>query len=152
MGAFSSWVDSNWFNVIQTVGIVGGLSLTRAAANREARAKEIENLLALSEQHRELWKEIPRRKNMARVFQRDTDPLSTPATVEETEFLNLVIVHFQTGWCIAKTGGLMTLAEMKADVRNFFNLPLPCAVWENTKHSRNKAFVRFVEKAMKSGS
>ena len=63
MGAFSSWVDSNWFNVIQTVGIVGGLSLTRAAANREARAKEIENLLALSEQHRELWKEIPRRKN-----------------------------------------------------------------------------------------
>jgi hypothetical protein len=148
MGAFSSWVDGNWFNVIQTFGIIGSLWLAGAAANRDARAKEIENLLSLSEHHRELWKAVPQRKDLQRVFQADANVLLTPATVAETEFLNLVIVHFQTGWWIAKAGGITTLKELKADARSFFNLPLPCAVWEKTKAFRNQRFVSFVEGAL----
>ena len=95
---------------------------------------------------------VPQRKDLARIFQPDADVLLVPATVEETEFLNLVIVHFQTGWWIAKAGGITTLKELKADARSFFTLPLPCAVWEKTKEFRNSRFVRFVEKAMKSES
>jgi hypothetical protein len=150
MGALSSWVDGNWFNVIQTVGIIGSLWLATAAANRDARAKEIENLLSLSEHHRELWKAIPQRKDLGRVLQANVDVRLTPPTVAETEFLNLVFVHFQTGWWIARAGGMTTLKEMKADVRGFFSLPLPHAVWEKTKKMRNQRFVNFVERAMKS--
>jgi hypothetical protein len=117
-------------------------------ANRDARAKEIDNLLSLSEQHRELWRAVPQRKDLSRIFRPDADVLPTPATVEETEFLNLVIVHFQTGWRIAKNGGLTTLKELGADVRGFFSLPLPRAVWEKTKAFRNRHFVRFVERSL----
>jgi hypothetical protein len=152
MGALSSWVDGNWFNVIQTVGIVGSLWLTMAAANRDAKAKEIENLLSLSEQHRELWKEIPQRIDLARIFQRDGDVLLTPPTVAETEFLNLVFVHFQTGWRVAKAGGITTLKEMQADIQDFFALPLPRAVWEKTRAARNKYFAAFVDKALQSAA
>jgi hypothetical protein len=150
MGALSSWMDGNWFNVIQTVGIIGSLWLATGAANRDARAKEIENLLSLSDHHRELWHAIPQRKDLERVLQTDADVLLTPATVAETEFLNLVIVHFQTGWWIARAGGMTTLNEMKVDVGGFFSLPLPRAIWEKTKKLRNQRFVSFVEKAMKS--
>jgi len=148
MGALSSWVDGNWFNVIQTVGIIGSLWLAMRAANRDARAKEIENLLSLSQHHRELWKEVPQRKDLKRIFQVDTNVLSTPATVAETEFLNLVIVHFQTGWWIARAGGMTTLKEINSDIRDFFSLPLPRAVWEKTKVCRNQRFVRFVERSL----
>jgi len=150
MGAFSSWVDGNWFNVVQTVGIIGSLWVATAAANRDARSKGIENLLSLSEHHRELWKEMPCQNDLVRIFQPDADTVLVPVTVAEAEFLNLVIVHFQTGWCIAKAGGPTTIAEMKADVRSFFTLPLPRAVWERTKHHRNKKFVGFVENALTS--
>jgi hypothetical protein len=148
MGALSSWVDGNWFNVIQTVGIIGSLWLATGAANRDARAKEIENLLSLSEHHRDLWKEVPQQKDLERVLQADANVLLTPATVVETEFLNLVIVHFQTGWWIARAGGMTTLKELKSDIRDFFTFPLPRAVWEKTKGVRNIHFVRFVERAL----
>jgi hypothetical protein len=148
MGAFASWVDGNWFNVMQTVGIAGSMWLTMAAANRDAKAKEIENLLSLSEHHRELWKEIPQRMDLARIFQTDGDVLLTPPTVAETEFLNLVFVHFQTGWRVAKAGGITTLKEMKSDIRDFFSLPLPRAVWEKTKSARNKTFASFVDECL----
>lgn len=157
MGAFSSWMDGNWFNLIQTVGIMGSLCLTAAASNqqakasnREAKAKEVENLLTIAAQHQELWRGATQRKDLERVFRSDVDALARPATVAEAEFLNSVIVHFQTGWWIAKGGGITTLDEIKEDARSFFTLPLPHAVWEKTKQTRNKEFVRFVERAIEA--
>ena len=67
----------------------------------------------------------------------------------EREFLNLVLLHYQTGWTVAKAGALITLAEIKADIRDFFSFPLPRAVWEKTKKLRDRRFVRFVERALK---
>jgi hypothetical protein len=52
--------------------------------------------------------------------------------------------------CIAKAGGITTLTELADDVRGFFSLPLPRAVWEKTKANRNRQFVRFVERALKN--
>ena len=66
----------------------------------------------------------------------------------EEEFLNLVMAHFLTSWRIAKVGGIITLKELAADVQEFFNLPLPRAVWEKTKAFRNQRFVKFVEHAL----
>jgi len=149
MGGFSSWIDCNWFNLIQTFGIVGGLCLTASAATREAKAREVENLLTLADQHRQLWEGVAQRKELARLFQTDINVLTTPPTVAETEFLNSVIVHFQTGWWIAISGGITGLHEMRMDARGFFSLPLPRAVWESTKKFRNKRFICFIERALK---
>jgi len=149
MGGFPSWVEVNWFNLIQTLGIMGSLWLTAAAAIREAKAREIENLLTIAQNHRELWSGVCQRRELDRIFQTDVNVETVPATVVEGEFLNLVMVHFQTGWRIAKAGGITTLNELAADVRGFFSLPLPRAVWEKTKSFRNPQFVRFVDRALK---
>jgi hypothetical protein len=149
MAGFAHWVDSN-FNVIQTIGILGSLWLAVIAARREARAKEGENLLAIAQQHRELWSSASNRKDLERVFLIDAN-LTRPISIAEAEFLRLVISHFQTVWLIAKSGGLLTLDELALDAEDFFSLPLPREVWEQTKKFRNPKFVRFVERAL-SGS
>jgi hypothetical protein len=150
MVGIPSWVESNWFSLIQTVGIMGSLWLTAAAAIREAKAREIENLLTIAQNHRELWSGVYLRHELDRIFQTDVDMETIPVTVAEKEFLNLVMVHFQMGWRIAKAGGITTLTELAADVRGFFALPLPRAVWEKTKEFRNPKFVSFVERALRS--
>lgn len=147
MDGLSPWVEGNWFSIIQTAGIVASLLIAAAAATRDAKAREIENLLTLADHHRELWAGIHQRPELDRIFKADAD-MTTPPTVAEQEFLNIVLVHFQTGWRIAKMGGITTLAEMEADIRGFFSLPLPRAVWEKTKAFRNPRFVRFVERAL----
>jgi hypothetical protein len=148
MVSFPHWVDSN-FNVIQTIGILGSLLLAVIAAHREARAREGENLLTIAEQHRELWRVAANRKDLSRVFLVDAD-LTQPISTAEAEFLRLVIFHFQTIWLIARSGGLLTLHELALDAEDFFSLPLPRTVWEETKKFKNPQFVRFVERALKS--
>jgi hypothetical protein len=150
MGGISSWLDGNWFNLIQTVGIMGSLWLAAAAAIREAKAREIENLLTIAQNHRELWSGVYQRRELDRIFQMDADVKTIPVTVAEKEFLNLVMVHYQMGWRIAKAGGITTLTELAADVRGFFALPLPRSVWEKTKANRNPRFVLFVEQTLRN--
>lgn len=150
MDALSSWANTNWFNLVQTLGIVGGLWMTATAAHRDAKSREVQNLLALNDQHRELWAGVFENPALSRVFQANANARENPATVAEREFLNLVLVHYQTGWTVAKAGALITLAEIEADIREFFSLPLPRVVWENTKNLRNREFVRFVDRALKA--
>lgn len=148
MAGFSPWVESNWFNLIQTVGIIGSVWMACSAAHREAKAREIENLLTISDHHRELWNEAYQRKDLQRVFACEAEVLKTPATVMEEQYLNLVIIQYETGWKLAKAGGITKLQELSADVRGFFSLLLPCAFWKKTSGFRNQRFVRFVEKAL----
>jgi hypothetical protein len=89
------------------------------------------------------------RADLKRVFLKNLDLLQPP-TVAEEEYLNMVIVHYVTGWQMAKVKSVLTPDALAADARAFFSLPLPRAVWEKTKDFRDKRFVRFVERAMKA--
>jgi hypothetical protein len=148
MAGLPSWVEGNWFSVAQTIGIVAGLWFTAASFRQDSKAKEVRNILALGEQHRALWNEAYQRKDLGRIFLADLD-LTQPASVAEEEFLNLAIVHFETGWQMAKKGTVLTPETLAADMRGFFSLPLPRTVWEKTKTTRNPRFVRFVERALR---
>lgn len=141
-------LSSEWFALIQSVGIVASLLLSALAFARDAKAREVENLLTLANFHRELWSGVSQRPELERIFREGADVVSKPTTVAEQEFLNLVMVHFQTGWRLANGGNILTLKELATDVRGFFSLPLPRAVWDKTKQFRNQKFVRFVEKSL----
>lgn len=146
MPAIETGMDG--FTVIQSVGIIGTLLFGAVAIQRDARERKIANLLTMTEHHRDLWGNLSQRHDLERILRTEVDVLAGSPTVAESEFLNLAIVHFQTGWSIAKAGGEITETELAADVRGFFSLPLPRAVWEKTKQFRNQRFVRFVEKAL----
>lgn len=148
--ANSAWFNENWFLLLQSVGIVGGLLFTAFSIIRETRARRTSDLLALAEQHRELWRELREHPELSRVRDANSDPAASPVTTAESEFLNLAIVHFNTGWLLAREGALVTLDSLRRDVRSFFSLPIPRAVWETTKGQRERRFAQFVDGCLKT--
>jgi hypothetical protein len=148
VGTHLLWFRDNWFPLIQTIGIVGGLVFTALTIRQATNARKVSDLLALTEQHRELWNEVYNRPGLERIYAERVDLLASPVTMAEVRFLNEVIVHFHTGWQIACHGSLLTLQAMQADARTFFNLPLPHAVWQQTRDTRDPKFVRFIETSL----
>jgi hypothetical protein len=143
-----TWLDSNWFSLVQTVGIVGGLIFTASTIRENSKERRMSNMLTLSDRHRALWNEAVQRKELDRVFQPDAD-LKNPTTITEEEFLNLAMIHYELGWRLAKSIGRDEARAQERDACNFFSLPLPRAFWEKSKGFRNQRFVRYVGRVMK---
>jgi hypothetical protein len=141
------WLDSNWFNLLQSIGIIGGLCFTALALRTESVSRHTSDFLILTGHHRELWLEIQRQPALGRVLQPEVDLVADPITWAEEEFLNLVFVHFQSGWELARRGSILRLDSLKTDARCFFVLPIPKAVWTKTKVFRDEEFIQFVEDA-----
>ena len=148
MTPFLAWLDTNWFSLLQSLGIAGGLLFTAVTVHRDAQHRHVSNMLTLLEQHRDLWSEVHTRPELARVMATEVDLVTRPLTVAEERFLNLVIVHFHTGWQLARDGVIHSLAVMAADAQGFFSLPLPRAVWDQSKAQREPDFVHFVDAAL----
>ena len=124
--------------------------MTAAASRREARAREIENLLTISAHHRALWGGITAKPELQRILKTDVDVFKNPVTVPEEVFINEAFAQYLTSWRIANIGGIITLKELAADAKWFFSLPLPHAVWEKNIDFKNGKFVRFVRKAIEA--
>lgn len=152
VGDLRTWGSENWLPLLQSVGIVGSLLLTATTIRHSRKSREVGALLTLASNHRALWGEVHGRKDLARVLLPEVDLIERPISAEEEEFLNVVIVHFHTGWLLAKEGIGATLPVLAVDVRSFFSLPIPRAVWAKTKHAREPSFVRFVDGCLNLGA
>ena len=149
MGAILFWLRGNWFSLLQTLGIIGGLIFTAISIRQATNARKASDLLTLTEQHRELWNQVYSRPGLDRIFAASVDLVARPVTVAEAWFMNEVIVHFHTGWQLTCRGSLLALDAVKADVQGFFSLPIPKAVWEQTKSARDPKFVCFIEDCLR---
>jgi hypothetical protein len=143
------WFAEHWFDLVQTVGIVGGLFFTAAVLRSGTKTQRIANLLTITSNHREIWKEFPRRPELARVLDASADLIKQPITPDEAEFVNFVILHLSSVYYAMKDGIVIKLECLRQDVRTFFFLPLPRAVWEKSKILQNEDFVEFVETCRK---
>ena len=143
----AAWLDSNWFNFLQSIGIVGGLAFTAFSLRRENQGRRISDFLALTGHHRELWMEIQRQPGLARVLQAEVNLIDQPITWTEEEFLNLVFVHFQAGWELARRGSILKMNTLRTDAKCFLKLPIPRSVWSKTTVFRDTEFVRFINEA-----
>jgi hypothetical protein len=148
MAAVEIWLKDNWFTLLQSIGIVSGLIFTGLASRRETKARTVTDLLALTAQHRELWSELHRRPDLFRLIKKDVDLVAEPISAAEHEYLNTVFVHFHTGWLLSRQGVLATEEALAADVKDFFALPIPRHVWNETKHTRDTGFRNFVEQSL----
>ena len=115
---------------------------------RDRRTRRIGDVLTLAQHHRDLWGDMHRRPELSRVTSSDPDLLACPITTAEEEYLHLVIMHFCTGFLLAREGSLITLSTLAVDAGSFLSLPLPRVVWEQTRHLRDPDFVCFVERAL----
>jgi hypothetical protein len=152
VAALSLWLQQNWFTLLQSAGIIFGLLFTALTIRRDTKARRATDLLSLAQHHRELWGELHRRPELRRVLENVVDLIAAPITPAEQEFLNVVFVHFYTGWLLAKSGVVAMIPKraVAADIRSFFSLPIPNAVWQQSRECRDPKFVQFVEKCLRN--
>lgn len=148
MGGIGPWLAGQWFDWVQTVGIVASLVFTAVALRRESQARRAGYLVDLTKLHRQLWLEMCRRPDLARLLSHAPNLEQSPVTGAEERFVNLLIVHLSTVWELVREGKVVRQEAVERDVRAFFSLPLPRTVWDRTKAVRDQGFVRFVERCL----
>ena len=145
-----TWVGEHWFDLFQSAGIIGGLLVATYAAWKDEQARKIGNLIALNEHYRQIWTESFQRPQLSRVLQKDADIGAQAVSNEERIFVNLIIMQLHAVWRASKDGLFVTVEGIRQDVRGFFLLPIPKAVWEQSKLLQNGDFVSFVESCLES--
>jgi hypothetical protein len=138
-----NWLRDNWMDLLQSVGIIGGLFFTGISLHIDAKVRRIGNLFEVTKQHREIWTSLYSRPDLKRVLDSAADTKSI--SDEEELFVNFLILHLASSFRAAKAGMFMLPAELRSDISAFFSLPIPRAVWERMKRYQNREFVSFVE-------
>ena len=148
MGA-SSWLARNWFELLQTVGILGGLVITAVTVRKDERARKITNSIAINEQHREIWKVLFIYPELSRVMVKDRNLEQEPASELEELFVKSLIVHLSTVFRAMKQNEFVRLEGLGRDARVFFSLPIARITWAKVREFHDRDFVGFVEDLLK---
>src|SRR5262245_45305825 len=130
---FFDWLEGNWFTLLQSAGIAGSLVFTAISLRIDARVRRVGNLLALTDQHREIWLQLYRRPELARVLDARADLTNKPVTQHEELFVSLLVLHLNSAYHAIQAGMFLSPEGLGEDIRMFFSLPIPKAVWEEMK-------------------
>lgn len=139
------WLAENGFIVLNALGVVAGLFFTGYSLHSETKTRRIANLLALTEGHRDIWKELFRSPHLGRVLDTTADIAKQPITRDEEIFANLVIQHLSVVFHAMRNELTIKPEGLRRDVWWFFSLPIPSTVWNQLKVLHNDKFVAFVE-------
>lgn len=152
----SEWISENWLNIITAVSSISGLWFAAFAIHKdakarkdEAKARKVANQLAITANHRELWKVTLLYPSLARVFDPRADVTKHPVTAEEETFMSMIISHTSSTFVALKDELLTDQEGLRRDVKMFFALPVPKAVWSKTKLLQNQDFAAFINSALK---
>jgi hypothetical protein len=148
MGA-GEWISQNWFYILSTIAGFGGLWFAAFSIYEDAKARRVSNLLAITANHREVWKECFRNPELARVIDPAADVKKQPVTPAEEFFMSMVISHTSSTYEALKNELVTKQDGLRRDVRSFFSLPVPKAVWIKTKLLQNQDFAAFIESSLK---
>jgi hypothetical protein len=104
MGDMVQWLTENWFNLFSSLGIIGGLWFTAISLHSETKTRRIANLLTITANYREVWKEFFRSPELARVIEPSADVSKQPVTSAEelTILFNLGRFSLITIQCISR--------------------------------------------------
>jgi hypothetical protein len=96
-----------------------------------------------------VWKEIFLRPDLSRVLDDSADVAKQPVTPAERFFVNMVISNTSSMYEALKDELVTKQEGLRRDVKWFFSLPIPKAVWIKTKLLQNQDFAAFIESSLK---
>src|SRR5262245_188502 len=123
----------NWFVFLSAVGIIGGLFYNAESRRSETKTRRISNQIALTEAHREIWKEYLKYPELSRILERNADSIKHPVTGREEIFVNMVIQHTNAVFHARRDKLTVSPEGLRRDVWMFFSLPIPRTIWEKLK-------------------
>lgn len=150
------WISQNWFEFLTVLcGICGlwfsafAIRQNTKAQQEETKARRTSNLLAMTANHRELWKNFPNSPELARVIDPSADVTKQPVTLAERFFVSMIIANTSSVYEALKNELVREQEGLRRDVKGFFSLPVPNAVWSATKLLQNLDFAAFIESCLK---
>jgi len=112
----------------------------------------IGDLIDLTQGHREIWSQLYRRPDLARVLDPKADLTDSEVTESERLFVTLIVTHLNSVYHALAERLTVRPDELQKDIRSLFSLPVPNAVWVQIKSLQDREFVRFVEACISSES
>ena len=143
-----AWLAENWFDLAQTVGIIGGLLFTAHAIHRDEKARAITNTIAINEQYSQIWREFYERPELARILKTNVDLNQKPISNNEALFVKTLLLHLDVVRRTIKAGIFVKIQGLQKDIRDFLTLPIPKSVWGKIKPFQDQDFVTFVENCL----
>ena len=140
-----NWLNNNWLNLVQSGGIIAGLLFSAVALHLDANARRVSNVLSITQNHREIWTELYRRPELARVLEPKVDLETAPISHNEELFIRMLILHLNSVYHAQKYGLLLNLEGLPKDIQWFLSLPMPQIIWERIKPFQDADFVWYVE-------
>jgi len=139
------WVGENWFTGLQTIAIVSGFIFTCITLRRDTHSRRISSLFQITANHRDVWEKALNQPKLQRVLSSSADLSRKPVTVDETIFVGFLILHLNSAYQAIRSGLLDAPEGIAIDIRTFFALPVPRAVWLQKRHFQDVGFIAFVE-------
>jgi len=146
----ASWITGNWFDLVQTVGIIGSLLIAVYTVRRDEKARKVGNSISISQQYQEIQRELIRHPRLKRIFDENVNFQEAPVSIEEEAFVKMTIGQLSTVYRAMKDGEFVTFEGLRKDVHDFFTLPVPKAVWNKYKSVQDREFILFVEEHLHS--
>lgn len=140
------WISEHGFDLIGSAGIVASFGFTAVSFRKDGSSRRVANLLTLATAHRQIWSELYDRPDLGRILKRSPNLIREPVTEEESLFVNFLLQHLNATWQAMNEGEFRTKQGIQRDIREFFLLPIPRAVWEKSKAYHDTEFVRFVDR------
>ena len=148
MGDMAQWLTDNWFNLFSSGGIIGSLWFTAVSLQSDTKTRRVANLLTITANYREVWRDFFHSPELARVIDPAVDVSQQPVTPAEEFFMNLVISHTSSTYEALKDELLTKQEGLRRDVGLFFSLPIPKAVWTKVKLLQNQDFAAFIDSSV----
>ena len=96
MGDMAQWLAANWFDLFSSLGIIGGLWFTAFSLHSEAKTRRVANLLTITGNYREIWKEFFHTPELARVIDPSANVVKKPVQPAEEFFVHMILSHISS--------------------------------------------------------
>jgi hypothetical protein len=136
-----------WFSLLQTVILVGTLTVAISALRSSGRATRGSNTLAIVANSRQLWSQLntnPALQNVLRPSMAGDDKVSSI----EFNFVIQVINHEATTFELAQAGGISPVEGARRDIHDTMGYPVFKFVWDDNKNYRSADFVDFIDSCL----
>ena len=144
MAGIGNWLAQHGFEVLSAVGIIASLGFTAASFRADTRSRRLNNLVSLTQQHRDIWEEVQSNPSLARVIDPNADLYTKPVTTQEAIFVGQLLLHLHSWYRLLKEGEVRSLEGLARDMKAFFALPIPARIWEERRCFYDADFVAFV--------
>ena len=148
MAGIGNWLAQHGFEILSAVGIIAGLGFTAASFRADTRSRRLNNLVSLTQQHRDIWEEVQSNPALARVIDPNADVYTKPVTTQEAVFVGHLLLHLNSWYRLWKEGEVRSLDGLARDMNAFFALPIPAKVWHERRDFFDAEFADFVEGAV----